>query len=320
MRVRLIARGLAAASAAATLFTTVHASADVTKDQCIDADTQAQSLRREGRFHEARAQLRVCVDTGCPSIVRDDCAQRVDELERAQPTIVFAAKDTTGHDLTAVRVAMDGQPFAERLDGTALAADPGQHTFTFEVQGQPVVTQTYVLRESEKGRRETFTIGVAAPAPSPQHDQPAPPVRVEGEGIAPPAQRPTEAPPTARTGGLGGQKVAGLVVGGAGIVGIAVGSIFGAIASSSWSKAQGECSPGNCPSAAHALAATDHDSAVTAATISTVGFIAGGALLVGGIVVFLTAPRREEGTSTRAFTLVPNVGANGAAMSLHGSF
>jgi hypothetical protein len=122
---------------AAMLAGPAPASADVTKDQCIDANTQAQSLRRDGKFAAARAQLQACGATACPGLIRDDCARRMDELDRAQPTILFEVKDGSGRDLDAVQVTVDGQPLAERLTGTAFRIDPGSHSFTFTAADQP---------------------------------------------------------------------------------------------------------------------------------------------------------------------------------------
>src|SRR5437868_1388042 len=132
-------------------------------DRCVGANTTAQSLRRDGKFGAARAELASCVDVSCPALVRDDCSQRLDELNRAQPTIVFDAKDDQGHDLTEVTVEIDGRPVAQRLDGIAVGVDPGEHTFTFEAKGLPKATRKFVLHEGEKTRREPILLGVATP-------------------------------------------------------------------------------------------------------------------------------------------------------------
>src|SRR5207237_2673547 len=50
----------------------VGAHADPTKDQCVDADTKAQSLRRDGKLSAARDQLKMCAAQACPELVRDD--------------------------------------------------------------------------------------------------------------------------------------------------------------------------------------------------------------------------------------------------------
>ena len=134
----------------------------ITKDQCVDANTKAQSLRREGNFAAAREQLALCIDRSCPGIVRDDCTQRLDELEHAQPTVVFDAKSAVGDDVVLVHVAVDGVRLADVLDGRALGVDPGQHVFTFAVPGQAPTTYRFVLKEGEKDRRERIVLAGAA--------------------------------------------------------------------------------------------------------------------------------------------------------------
>src|ERR1019366_931213 len=95
------------ASLAAAMLLSASAFADVTKEQCIDANGQAQELRREGKLAAAREQLRLCGNPKCPAMVRDDCAKRLDEVDKAQPTVAFTVKDATGADVTAVKVMVD---------------------------------------------------------------------------------------------------------------------------------------------------------------------------------------------------------------------
>ncbi|HEY6463332.1 MAG TPA: hypothetical protein VIY73_24365, partial [Polyangiaceae bacterium] len=206
----------AIATTLALMLAAAPAAAEVTKDQCVDADTQAQNLRRSGKLAAARAQLQTCGDPSCPAMVRDDCSRRTDELEKAQPTVIFDAKDVAGRDLVAVEVSVDGQPLAKALDGTALRVDPGPHVFTFTSAGQPPVTLNLVLREGEKERHERVVVGT--PAASPSTALPSTPPEPSGGGGA--------------SGGMGGGRIAALAVGGAGVAGIAVGSIFGLMAAS----------------------------------------------------------------------------------------
>ncbi len=141
--------------------TTAHA--DPSTSECIDANTKGQDARREHHFSTARKLLGQCSAASCPEIVRDDCIKRLDELVRAQPTIVFWVTDASGRDLVAVKVSVDGAVLTERVDGTALEVDPGAREFTFEVAGLPPIKQTLVVREGEKGRTEKVVLG-AAPA------------------------------------------------------------------------------------------------------------------------------------------------------------
>jgi hypothetical protein len=279
--------------------------ADVTKDACVDANTRAQSLRRAGQLAEARAQLAVCGDPRCPRIVREDCTQRIDELERAQPTIVFDAVDPSGGDVSGVRVAVDGHPLADKLEGAALAVDPGEHAFTFETPGQPPVTRSFIIKEGDKGRRERIVVGGAT----------APVGATDGRATPAPAQ-----PPALERGMERGtrQKTVALVLGGVGVAGVAVGSVFGLVASSKWSRSKSECSVPTATSCTDRVqAVAEHDGAVTDAAVSTVGFIAGGALVAAGALFYFTAPKAETGVSS--LRVMPSVGTTDGLM-VSGSF
>jgi hypothetical protein len=90
-------------------------------------------------------------------------------VNAAIPTVVFEAKDASGNDLVPVDVKMDGKLIAERLDGTALSIDPGEHAFTFASAGKTSVQKHFVIHEGEKNRRERIVFApasVAAIAPS----------------------------------------------------------------------------------------------------------------------------------------------------------
>src|SRR5580704_14253945 len=69
------------------------------KMSCIAADTDGQSLRLAGKLLQARKRLAVCSAASCPTIVRDDCVERIADLEAAQPTVVFTATNGEGRSL-----------------------------------------------------------------------------------------------------------------------------------------------------------------------------------------------------------------------------
>jgi hypothetical protein len=217
---------------------------------------------------EAREQLKRCADPSCPSLVRADCTQLLDDLDRAQPTLVFDVKDEAGHDLAEVNVRIDGHPFANRLEGVALAADPGAHAFTFEAPGRYPVTRQIVVKEGEKSRRESIVLrsmgsseamGVAASPP------PAPMSLARG-----PAE------------GIGIQKVSALVVGAFGAVALGAGGALALVARSKNDDANAFC-PGLSCSNAQALnmnreALTWGDAATVAVVSGFVGVGAAAAL------------------------------------------
>src|SRR5580700_6433528 len=87
--------------------------ADPTKQECVAANDAAQDLRQSGKLRQAREKLAVCAAASCPGIVRDDCTQRLAEVDSAMPHIVFSARDPAGNDLVDVKVTIDGAPLAD---------------------------------------------------------------------------------------------------------------------------------------------------------------------------------------------------------------
>ena len=298
---RLIAAPFATLALAAL---SAQARADLTKDQCVDANGKGQDLRHDGKFSAARTEFQTCAGPSCPAIVRDDCTRRLDELERAQPSLLCDVKDAKGADIIEVRVTIDGQLLAERLDGHPLRVDPGVHELGFEMAGHAPVTRKVLMREGESGRHERVVMGDEG-GPPPPLPRALPPNQVAPSG----------------GGGLGTQKVAGLVIAAGGVVGIGLGATFGLLASSAWGKAQSVCG-GNAGACIDVVdGKSNHDTAVLDGTIATVGFIAGGALLATGLVLFFTG-RSAEGraAATAPVALFPGVGPGQGGLVLRGAF
>ena len=231
---------------------------------CVDASEHALELRRTGKLRESLKQLAICADPSCPREVSEECTHRARAIDTAIPTLVIAASDGTGNDLTAARLTIDGSLVSETLEGRAIALDPGAHTVKVEGNGA-VSEKTFVLREGEKDRHESFVLGSAPVAPLP----PPPPV----------PEQPS----------FGTQKKLALVAGGVGLVGIALGTTFGLVASGKQSSERRECSAASCTNRAGALA--DYGSAGDFATASTISWIAAAAFVTTGVVLYLTAPR-----------------------------
>jgi hypothetical protein len=299
-RLRFVAALGGALTCAGVLLAAPARAADPTKDQCIDANETAQGLRKNEKLRDAEQRLLVCVSASCPGPVRDDCAQRLTELRAVIPTVVFSVKDDADQDLSDVRVTMDDQPLANKLDGTAIAIDPGPHHFVFESAGRQKEERALVIREGEKDRHERVVLvaspavaTAAAPAPVPEA---APRPGVEPE-------------PPAKDGKS--QRIAGVVVGGVGVAGVVVGSVFGIVSKSTYNHALTECpkAPGDCIQ----QGVDDGKSAHTQATVSTVAFIAGGVLIGGGALLYFTAPKA-------GVTVSPTVGLRSAGLGVNGSW
>lgn len=290
------------------------------KKVCSDAYEKAQSLRDEGKLVGAREQMRVCARTTCVKFIAKDCATWLADVESRLPSVVLAATDATGASVTEATVSMDGAVLTRQLDGHAVDVDPGKHTFTFALPDGSSIDQPFVVAEGQKAQRVAVSAKKSdAVASNPVGTTPAAPA----EGAAPAGA----GEDTSTASSWNGRKTLAVVVGGAGIAGIAVGSIFGITAMSAWSRSKNECnapapSPG-CPDVnAYNDAVSDKNKSSSAASIATVGFIAGGVLAAAGVVLFVTAPRGAE-QPNGAFTslaVVPSVGPGGGGAWLRGAF
>jgi hypothetical protein len=257
-----------------------------------DASLQTHSLRSE------REQLVVCAARTCPKDVRDECVSRLAEVTKKTPTLVFSVKGASGEDIDAVKVTMDLEVVATSLDGKPIPVEPGEHMFTFEALGQPKVVTKLTVREGEKDRRETIrlvpperTAPLLAPAQSPS---------------IVPTPTPTPTPVT----GLGSQRIAALVLGGVGLVGLGIGASFGAVALAKKSSAESACPGTLCASQA---GVDDWSGAHSAGNIATAGFIVLGVGAIGALSLWFTAPRSHSSPS-------PVVGLGLGSMRVLGTF
>jgi hypothetical protein len=281
---------------------------DPTSADCIAANEASISAGNQHKLRAERAQLLICSASTCPADIRKDCLSRFDEVNAQIPTVVFSAKDAAGADLVTVKVSMDAEVLAQRLEGTALSVDPGEHAFTFEAPGQPPLSKKLVIQEGQKDLHQLVTFGGAAGA-------------TPGEG---------HTPSTTEAGGrLGLWRTVGLVVGGAGVVGLGVGTAFGIVAigdnSDAKCNANNQCLAGPLGDARHAATAAD------------IGLVAGGVLLAGGAALFLFGPTRgaeqpaqapaaaapaaaRAAAATPTASIAPAVGLKGAGLVLGGTW
>jgi hypothetical protein len=191
-------------------------------------------------------------------------------------------------DVTPAEIRVDGTPLARDTWANAIAIDPGEHSIALSAPGKKTTT----LHVTVAAGPTMQTIVLA---------------KLEDEEVPPGAPRSDEpAPAVAPSEGLGTQRVLAIVVASAGVAGVAVGSVFGIMASSKWSSAQSDCNP-NCTSSSPAIG--ERSDAQNDATVATVAFVAGGAAIVAGAVLFFTAP-----TATKVAPLV-GPGVSGLVVS-----
>jgi hypothetical protein len=182
-----------------------------------------------------------------------------------------------------------GVTIDEAAWGSPLPIDPGKHLVEATAPGK----RPFTLEVASGGPGSSVVVEIPPLEDAPRIDAglgpPLPP-------SAPPSP-PTEAPPDAgRT-----RRIAGIVTGSVGVVGLVVGAAMGASAKSKWNTAQTQdCKGTVCNQPGVNLVS----SAKSAATVSTVGFVGGGLLAAAGIALIVTAlPPRA--TSTGQLILVP---------------
>jgi hypothetical protein len=192
----------------------------------------------------------------------------------------------TGH--VAV-VAPSGARVPVTLDGVAIGLlpwegdlPPGRHRF--DAGGvAPVVV------EVEAGRQSVVTIDVR-----------------------PDASVPATALAAEDTGQAALRRTLGFVGLGFGAAGLVVGGVTGGMVLAKHGQLQNECPTGTC----YGTARDDLSGYHTLGTASTVGFVAGGALLATGVVLLATAPSRRTGGAR----VVPALGRRAGFISLEASF
>lgn len=181
-------------------------------------------------------------------------------------------------------ITRDGVPVGDVQWGVAIPADAGVHHLVFEAPGhEPFATDVQV---PEDGAAVTVEVTLGPPLPA---EAPAPAVPLVPT-LPPPMPGPLP-PPTEDSvqGPLGiallGVGTAGLVV--AGVLGIL------ALGHDADSKEPGRCDEADL---CDAVGLDLRDQALAFATASTVTFVVGGAVLVGGVVVVATAPSASDAT------------------------
>jgi hypothetical protein len=113
--------------------------------------------------------------------------------------------------------------------------------------------------------------------------------------------------------GLSKQKLIGIIVGSAGVALVAVGIGFGVRANNKNGEAKEEGCGGKFCRNDKGVDLTD--SALTAARVADVGIIGGAALVAGGLVTYLLAPKSDQSPKV-AFSADPR----GAALHVGGVF
>jgi hypothetical protein len=254
-------------------------------DECIQASEQAVAQRKQGHLLEARTELSACAASRCPEVVRRSCQERLAEVRRGVPSVVFAVKDASGQDASNVTVFVDDAAKGQHLGG-AVQLDPGDHAFRFVTETGAEARIHLFLREGEQERRETVTVRPGEASNESVRGTAAP---THGGAIA--DARAAPRPATQRSGGGGSVRTIALIGAGVGLAGLAAGGIFGALSLAAHQSYEQHCGSrvGYPPGVCDSIGYSGHSDAVLKGDLSTWFFVGGGVLTAAGLTVALFA-------------------------------
>jgi hypothetical protein len=212
-------------------------------------------------------------------IARTRAATLEGKLTRVSIVVPAAAR------ISGLEVQRDGAVVREGQWGVAVAVDPGAHEVSVTAPGK----KSWRAKVEASGAGKVVQVEVPSLEDAPPGATPAEPTKpAPARSESTPAARPVER--------RGGSPIVPLVLGGAGVVAIGIGSFFGVRALSLNSDSNANCDGNRCDATGFAT----REDARSAATWSTVLVGAGAALLVGAVVVWIVSP-----SATKSARFVP---------------
>ena len=247
---------------------------------------------------------------------KDDRAAKIhalaEELDVNVPRITLKVPDGADPDIVET-VLLDGKPVSAAMFGIEQRVDPGAHVIEFTVDGKAKKKVVPVERggSSEialdipkgtgKGKKGD---GWKTKKPDPNGEEPKPDPQPDPIVVTPPAPGRN-------------QRIAGIVVGASGVVAVGIASVVTLSARSKYKDALAAHCMGSTSMCDSAGLDTTHSARHTA-NIATVVTIIGGAAVIGGVVLYLTAPKGHA--DEHALHVTPVVDTEGASVILGGSF
>jgi hypothetical protein len=200
-----------------------------------------------------------------------------------------------GTDVAGLQIKRDGVPVSPGELGSALPVDPGPHVVEASAPKKKDWSSNVDVAPKQADARVTVSL-----ADDVEAVQPPPPNPAESNAAAAPASTGAETP--AQASGWNTQKTLGVVVAGAGVVGLAVGAVLGLGAQSDNDQALKNCRTSTLCSANGLSLTADAKNAATAADVA---FGVGAAALAAGAIVWFTAPHGpSKGTGIRALPVI----------------
>jgi hypothetical protein len=179
----------------------------------------------------------------------------------------------------SLQLSRDGVPIGAPEWSSPVPVDPGMHVIEARAPFKGTWTTTVNL---DPGAKLVVTVPLLADVPA-----------EVASAVSTTSTTAAEADTTSRGTG---QRVTGIVLGAVGLAGLGVGGAFGIDSLVRHNDANSHCGANGCD-----LAGTSYrNEARTAGNEATVGFAAGGAFLLAGILTYVTAPHSTTFASTNS--------------------
>lgn len=227
--------------------------------------------------------------------VQDELAR----IDRVVPKLVCRTKSMLGADAV---IRVDDLRVGAASLGVPLAVEPGHHAVTVSVPNKKPWSTTV----------ETRADGATTPVDIPALEDdatPAPiaPAATPSHASVPPRHEPAPEPVSLR--------VVGFTTVASGVLGVGVGTVLGLQAIRK--RADAGCTNGVCPTEA---SKATFDDAKTVADASTIAFVVGGALVAGGVAMWIFAPPSRPAVARLRVRATPSIGARGGGVFVSGSW
>jgi hypothetical protein len=211
-------------------------------------------------------------------------AQHAAAIESRRSTLSIVVD----HPPPGLVVKRDGVVVDAAVYGVLVPIDGGAHTIESSASGK--ISKTETVTVGAEGDKKTYAVPALVDAPKVAPDLP---------------------PPDIRSRGMSTRAIAGLAIAGGGVLAAGVGAFFGATALSKKSDSSPYCNVGGVKDDCYGQGVSLRSDAVSDATLSSVLVGVGAAAVVGGVVLWLTAPSAN---------MTATVGFDGRILRLRGTF
>ncbi len=263
----------------------------------------AECYEKSGRTASAWALFRQAASEAAASGESERATAGRQRAERLKPLLSTLTLKVANGSTPGLELLRDGEQVMSALWGVPVPVDPGTHRIEARASG----FTSWSASVQVPPNAASVVLGVPALAPAP-----APPPAVAAQGAPPPSEAaaapaPTPAPaPLKEAAGVdaratqpppprrgSGQRIVGLVISGAGVVALGIGTGFGLHAIARNNDAKHHC-PGGGATCTDQRGVKLTQDAQDAAQLANVFVIGGAVLAAAGIVTYFLAPPGAE--------------------------